>query len=429
LMSLDFLLDRFDELPPRARWPGGSRPRARDSRSVGCRAQVRRTGGDTRAASGQRVFVVIAATPADAERWLADLRTLRDGGVVLFPRGRASAPKSRTSRSRASRIETVEALLSGAARIVVTTVEPVPSAPVFGGSPGAASSWPQPGRIRERRSHRWHCGLARWDTRGPDGHRSRAIQCARRHSGRVRYGMAAPTRIEWWGDEIVSLRAFDWTRSAPGSRCRGRVLPCRTEIDAGAAAETASLQRNPPGSASLNALLVLDQEAASSAKVDRAWTDAAHHLEVAQRMGGSATARAVRRSTWWRQLVAGSRLVPGTPAGTSDSRSCRRAVDRDLKRLRQVVCERAHDRDPVRQRGPARAAGGVARRARGDARGRRDRRGLPARVCGAHRPRGVPARVACSMHGATAAPSPPRRRCRWESSSSTSSMASGSFAV
>src|SRR2546430_122833 len=42
------------------------------------------------------------------------------------------------------------------------------------------------------------------------------------------FGMAAPVRIEWWGDEIVSLRSFDLDSQRSGEQigrasCRERV--------------------------------------------------------------------------------------------------------------------------------------------------------------------------------------------------------------
>jgi transcription-repair coupling factor (superfamily II helicase) len=37
----------------------------------------------------QRVLLVVAATPADAERWLADLVVLREAGARLYPQREA----------------------------------------------------------------------------------------------------------------------------------------------------------------------------------------------------------------------------------------------------------------------------------------------------------------------------------------------------
>src|SRR3989449_9549990 len=47
------------------------------------------------------------------------------------------------------------------------------------------------------------------------------------------FGMAAPARIEWWGDEIVSLRSFDLDSQRSGEPVdRVTVLPVKTEATA-----------------------------------------------------------------------------------------------------------------------------------------------------------------------------------------------------
>ena len=85
-MSLDFLLDRFDDL-------SATRVLAERLPPVGERLALGGLPGSSPAVLvatlarrlPQRLFVVVAPTPADAERWLADLVTLHGGGVVLFP--------------------------------------------------------------------------------------------------------------------------------------------------------------------------------------------------------------------------------------------------------------------------------------------------------------------------------------------------------
>src|SRR2546430_17532635 len=44
------------------------------------------------------------------------------------------------------------------------------------------------------------------------------------------FGMAAPARLEWWGDEIESLRTFDLDSQRSGEAVEGvTVLPVKTE--------------------------------------------------------------------------------------------------------------------------------------------------------------------------------------------------------
>ena len=44
------------------------------------------------------------------------------------------------------------------------------------------------------------------------------------------FGMAAPARIEWWGDDIESIRSFDLTTQRSGDPLGGvTILPIRVE--------------------------------------------------------------------------------------------------------------------------------------------------------------------------------------------------------
>ncbi len=344
-MSLDFLLDRFDDLP-------ATRALAERLPAAGVRLTLGGLPGSSPAVLvaalarrlAQRVFVVLTPTPADAERWLADLRTLRDGGVVLFPQRESLGAEEPHVEIAGERIETMEALLSGLARIVVTTGRGsaertgVPAALArrrlvlaAGGAEQASLTW-----VAERLADMGYervptvTEVAQFSVRG-------GILDV------YGYGMAAPTRIEWWGDEIVSLRAFDLDTQRSGETVpRVTVLPSRTEVDVRDAAETASVERQSlldllPS----DALIVLDQETALEHEVDRAWTDAAHHLDVARRMGEAAAAREelfVDPARWRRLLAGFARLAPGV-AGADQNFPLvpPEAIDRDLKRLRQVV--------------------------------------------------------------------------------------------
>ena len=121
-MSLELLLDRLDEIPAtRAladRLPGaggrvavGGLPGS--SPAVLVAALARRL--------PQRLFVIVAPTPAEGERWLADLLALRDGGVMLYPQRESLGGDEPHVEIAGERVETLEALLSATARIVVTT--------------------------------------------------------------------------------------------------------------------------------------------------------------------------------------------------------------------------------------------------------------------------------------------------------------------
>ncbi len=121
-MPLDFVIDRLDALPAtRALAEGVPAPGTRlgisglpgSSPAVLVAALARRL--------AQRVFVVITPTPTDAERWLADLRTLSGSAVALYPQREALGAEEPHFEIAGERVETLELLLSGQVRVLVTT--------------------------------------------------------------------------------------------------------------------------------------------------------------------------------------------------------------------------------------------------------------------------------------------------------------------
>jgi transcription-repair coupling factor (superfamily II helicase) len=68
-----------------------------------------------------RQVVVVATTPGEAERWLTDLALLTDGAVALYPQREALGEEEPHYEIAGERVETLEALLRGQVRIVITT--------------------------------------------------------------------------------------------------------------------------------------------------------------------------------------------------------------------------------------------------------------------------------------------------------------------
>jgi transcription-repair coupling factor (superfamily II helicase) len=341
-MSLAFLLDRFDELPA-TRTLAEQLPAAGSRRALGglpgSSAAVLTAALARRLA--QRLFVVIAPTPADAERWLADLRMLREDGVALYPQRESLGADEPHVEIAGERLETVAALLRGQVRLLVTTARAtaertgVPAALAHarldlatGARPGAT--------LTDVVARLAAMGFERVATVTEVG------QCSVRGGilDVYGYGMAAPTRIEWWGDDIASLRSFDLDTQRSGETLeRVTLLPMRSERsdDAAAPLVRSSLLDLLPA----DALVVLDQEAAVEHEVERGWTDAAHHVEVARRMGEDTPPREdllVAPAEWRSALHRFARLVP-TETGWEERFPILlpEAIDRDLKRLRQVV--------------------------------------------------------------------------------------------
>ena len=353
-MPLAFLIDRFDELPatralaaglpgPGSRIPLSGLPGS--SPAVLVAALARRF--------AQRVFVVITSTPTDAERWLADARALAgDAAAALYPQREALGAEEPHVEIAGERIETLEALLSGKVNILVTTARAtaertaVPAALAAMRlvlAAGLGARGPGSGGLTDVVNRLSAMGYTRVPT----------VTEVAQFSVRggildvYGFGMAAPTRVEWSGDEIVSLRPFDLDsqRSGGGEQIgRVSILPVRSEepISAVGAQGAAPLQRQSLlDLIPTDALLVLAHESALEQEVDRAWAEAEHHLEIARRLGEAPPARAeifVAPEQWRRELGTFARVALDAPGeATRFPLTPPEPVDRDIKRLRRLV--------------------------------------------------------------------------------------------
>jgi transcription-repair coupling factor (superfamily II helicase) len=233
-MPLDFLLDRFDELPATRSLAEGGLPVPGSRLGVGglfgsspavlVAALARRL--------PQRVFCVVSPTPADAERWLADLETLAGGAAALYPQRESLGAEEPHYEIAGERIETLEALLRGAVRILVTTARATAERT---GVPGALAAMRL---VLERGPASLGEMLGRLERMGYE--RVAAVTEVAQFSVRggildvYGFGMAAPVRVEWWADDVASLRTFDLDTQRSGAEVdRVTVLPVRTEASGG----------------------------------------------------------------------------------------------------------------------------------------------------------------------------------------------------
>ena len=345
-MPLDFLLDRFGELPatrslidrlptPGRRIGAGGLPGSSPAVLVATLARQ----------LPQRVFTVVAPTPADGERWLADLQTLLGpDGPALYPQRESLGVEEPHYELAGERIETLEALLRGSVRVLVTTAR------------ASAERTAVPAALEQSRlvievgkeERRLTDTTQRLDAMGYA--RVPTVTEVAQYSIRggildvYGFGMAAPARVEWWGDEVASVRGFDLDSQRSGETLdRITILPVRAEserTDVGAQ-HAAPLRRNLLDLLPTDTVVIVDQESAVEREVERAWADAAHHLEVARRMGEEPPSRddLLLDPDAWR-----SRLARLARVAVSDAETEQRFplappdhVDRDLKRLRQIV--------------------------------------------------------------------------------------------
>ncbi len=347
-MPLTFLIDRFDALP-------ATRALADALPAAGVRRGIAGLPGSSAAVllaalarrRSQRVFVVVTATPTDAERWLADLQTLAGEGAALYPQREALGAEEPHVEIAGERIETIAALLAGRIRLLVTTAR---ASAERTGVPAALGntrlSLAAGGGLRfadvVRRLE--EMGYARVSTL------TEVAQFSVRGGilDVYGFGMASPARVEWWGDDVASLRAFDLDSQRSGEAIeRITVLPVRTEgsgMDDVGAQHAAPLPRQSlldllPS----DSVIVLEQESALEQEVDRAWAEAAHHLDVARRLGEDAPPRDalfVDPAAWRDRLASFPRLALNAPPPGADLRlplAPPETVDRDIRRLRQIV--------------------------------------------------------------------------------------------
>ncbi len=292
----------------------------------------------------QRILMVMAATPAEAERWLADLAILTDDPTGLYPQREALGEEEPHLEIAGERIETLEALLRGNLRILVTTAR------------ATAERTPMPAALEQLRlSLRVgaHHPLVDLTTRleAMGYHRVPVVSEVAEFSVRggivdlYGFGMATPTRLEWWGDEISSMRSFDLTTQRSGEEIAEiTVLPLGSR-EAGRPGVLPASQ--PPRRQTLLDLLPADtlivEEAShpNAEEVLRAWKEAEHHLDIARRLGETPPRREELFEDpehWAGTLTRFPRVLlredrPDLQAGFLPPEP----VDRNLGRLRAVI--------------------------------------------------------------------------------------------
>jgi transcription-repair coupling factor (superfamily II helicase) len=297
----------------------------------------------------QRLLTVIAPSPADAERWLSDLSHLTDVPTALYPQREALGEDEPHYEIAGERAETVQALLQGQLRILVTTARATSERTLL---PAALE------RLR--------LTLAVGDRR-PPAEVARALEAMgyRRvptvtevAEFSVRggildlygFGMAAPARLEWWGDDITSLRGFDLTSQRSLEELSDiTVLPINT-VAVREEVEDRPSSRPPVHPSARRTLLellppdtLLVQEAAGPDldEVTRAWNEAEHHLDVARRLGEEVPSRDSifePPAQWRSRLEAFPRLVlRDEQVDFQFGFFPPERVDRDLNRLRALL--------------------------------------------------------------------------------------------
>jgi transcription-repair coupling factor (superfamily II helicase) len=286
------------------------------------------------------LLMVVAPTPADAERWLADLAQLTDRPAALYPQREALGEEEPHLEIAGERTETLEALLAGRLAILVTTARATAERTAVPDALAALRLDLAPGRTVPPAAV-----AGRLDQMGYE--RVPTVTAVGEYSVRggivdvYGFGSGEPLRAEWWGDDIASLRSFDLSTQRSGPElAAATLLPVRARPAAASAGGTVSrrslLDLVPAGTLVLEESATADQE-----EVTRAWREAEHHLEVARRLGEEVPSRDaifLEPGAWAGRMEAFARLATGEDAVDFQAGFLPpERVDRDLRRLRALL--------------------------------------------------------------------------------------------
>jgi transcription-repair coupling factor (superfamily II helicase) len=239
------------------------------------------------------LIVVLASGPSDAERWLADLSVLLGDRAALYPQREALGEEEPHLEIAGERVETVGKLLEGKVSVLVTTLRATAERTRI---PRAARDF----RLELRRGDRERLSrvVERLQEMGYERRPSvRDVTQFAVRGGIVDvygFGMAAPARIEWWGDEVISIREFDLDtqrslKEIDAVSLLPRAVPAGEggrEVDLGG--DRQSILEVLP----LDALLVSEGDGGRR-EMERFWSEAEHHLAVVRRRGEEVPGREV----------------------------------------------------------------------------------------------------------------------------------------
>ncbi len=295
----------------------------------------------------QRLFAVVAPTPADGERWLDDLRTLTDLPAALYPQRESLGEDEPHYEIAGERIETIDALLAGRLRVLVTTAR------------ATAERTRIPDALAQATITLTTAGRRGDDTLGSlverlEGMGYRKVPTVTEVAEfSVRggildvygFGMPAPARLEWWGDTLESMRGFDLTSQRSLEPMDAiTILPISgvtalANQDVEQATTRRSLLDLLPG----DTVVIEESVGANGEEVERVWSEAEHHLEVARRLGEAVADREllfVEPTTWRKLLDNFPRLRIRDDKSAIDVQFGffpPERIDRDLPRLRRLL--------------------------------------------------------------------------------------------
>jgi len=292
-------------------------------------------------AAHQRFFIVVNDDVAGAERWLADLTALLDAESVAFYPPRESFGEAEAHAEIAGeRVETLEQIGRTGLGVLVTTTRALLERTQLPQALASARLELRKGDTRrpeELASHLESIGFERVPM----------VEDVSQFSVRggifdiYSFGMAEPVRLEFWGDEISELRHFDLlTQRSTRDAELALVLPVDGQITVGEREPERSSIRAlfPP-----DTLLVLPSGTHIRPELERTWSEAQHHIDLARRRGEDTPSRDELFESPETTLQAlnayGTIDLSGDDATLQFPFREPEEIQRDIKRLKQVVAD------------------------------------------------------------------------------------------
>ena len=351
-MALPRLLDALESLPVYTRVRNTFPPPGRRLTIAGLPGSsgAALAAALVRDAGERRFFVIVAETLPDAERWLADLASLTEdtAGVALYPPREGFGEVEPHLEVAGERVETLEQVARGQVRLLVTTARAVLERTRL---PSALRS----GRLEIRHGEQRRLESLTSHLESIGFERVSLVDDVAQFSVRggivdiYGFGMASPVRIEFWGDEITSLRQFDiLTQRSTRDVEHAVILPVdtpATDDDADDAMPRGSLtELLPPDS-----VILLPGGTHLEPEMRRTWEEARHHIELARRRGEDAPPReelfrppeeALRALAEFSTLALRERDDDSqSPADVTFPLRRPETIDRDIKRLRAILTD------------------------------------------------------------------------------------------
>jgi transcription-repair coupling factor (superfamily II helicase) len=308
----------------------------------------------------QRIWIIVAATPPQAEAIDADLQAIAGSDIVaLFPQRETLPYEAAEHHFEVSglRVETLEALFAGRARIIVTTARALQELADI--PPGLTDlrltlAVGDTVRLADLTLQLDDMGFAR----------AALVEAVGEYSVRggildlFSFGAPEPVRIELWGDEIVSIRQFDiLDQRSSGELRRVDILPVdlirasRTTSGAaeerwsGGAEQLSGLRgrRSLLDVVSRDALIIELDGGAAEREFEKTWEQVVHLHDAERKRGGDPEppdALFLAPAAACERIDSFGRIVLGDADQASDVRfDVREAeeIERDMDRLTALL--------------------------------------------------------------------------------------------